>query len=170
MGKITQFYQNNLPNDSGDRYFDILNWDDEKLEYNHNYIQWLFPLREQSNSVPNSPVLDEDDIAAFHNNQELQLKLRMAWVRMLAFYGVAFYENETEIIPLPAPNYHERIAHLVSHSHNYLRITRILKSLRILGLEAEAQLFFGVLKHIYRQQKQNIGSRTYAYWEQAVKN
>ncbi|MEB3189773.1 MAG: opioid growth factor receptor-related protein [Snowella sp.] len=168
MGRITQFYQETITNNSGDRYSDILAWDDEKLEYCHDYIQWLFPLTEPSRAVPNSPVLEAEDIAAFLENEELRAKLRNAFVRMLAFYGLAIQESIEGTQLIEAPNYQERITHLVCHSHNYLRITRILKSLRILGLEAEAQAFFKILQVIYQQEKANIGPYTYAYWLQAV--
>jgi hypothetical protein len=47
-------------------------------------------------------------------------------------------------------------------------MTRILTSLRLLGLEEYAQALFTCLDEIYQNYSQEIGDRTYCYWEDAV--
>jgi hypothetical protein len=53
--------------------------------------------------------------------------------------------------------------------HNHLRITRILRSLRILGLQKECDAFFAALQHVYNDPQISIGPRSMEFWERAVK-
>ena len=53
-------------------------------------------------------------------------------------------------------------------NHNYLRITRMLKCLTMLGLTAEARAFYRCLEQIYREKGDRIGSETFQYWTSAV--
>ena len=57
---------------------------------------------------------------------------------------------------------------LTQNNHNFLRITRILKSLRILGKNQEAQAFLVALKAVYAEEKDKIGRTTLHYWTRAV--
>lgn len=58
---------------------------------------------------------------------------------MLDFYGIKLLDKSGNVTR--APNWQERFQHLNESQHNYLRITRILKSLGELGYEAfKAQL------------------------------
>jgi Opioid growth factor receptor (OGFr) conserved region len=57
-------------------------------------------------------------------------------------------------------------------NHNHLRITRILKSLRLLGLEAEATAFFVCLADIYHVESgkdaPGISDETLTFWKAAA--
>ncbi|KAH7406793.1 opioid growth factor receptor conserved region-domain-containing protein [Phaeosphaeria sp. MPI-PUGE-AT-0046c] len=56
----------------------------------------------------------------------------------------------------------------VRFDHNHLRITRILRCLRILGLQTECEAFFKVLKDVFDDPSFNISERTMSYWTRAV--
>jgi hypothetical protein len=56
----------------------------------------------------------------------------------------------------------------VRFDHNHLRITRILRCLRILGLQKECDAFFAALKLVYDDPSIKIGERTLSYWTRAV--
>ena len=52
------------------------------------------------------------------------------------------------------------------HDHNYLRITRIIKSLRLLVSDDEADLFYeSLIKLIDETHKSKINLKTLSYWE-----
>jgi hypothetical protein len=53
--------------------------------------------------------------------------------------------------------------------HNHLRITRILRSLRVLGLQKECEAFFKALQDVYNDPRSRIGERSMMFWERAVK-
>lgn len=54
-----------------------------------------------------------------------------------------------------------------SFTHNHLRITRIIRSLRVLGLEAEATAFFEAVEDVYLTTGR-IGGRSFMYWTRAI--
>jgi hypothetical protein len=56
----------------------------------------------------------------------------------------------------------------VNFDHNHLRITRILRCLRILGLQKECDAFFAALKEVYEDPKIKISDRSMSYWTRAV--
>jgi hypothetical protein len=53
--------------------------------------------------------------------------------------------------------------------HNHLRITRILRSLRLLGLEQEAQAFLSALEILYMHSSVRISSDSMDFWRIAVR-
>ncbi len=57
---------------------------------------------------------------------------------------------------------------MTTANHNHLRITRILKSLILLGLKREAQEWFAALQRVYVANADIIGRTTYEYWRNAV--
>lgn len=168
---IVAFYLSQRPDSSGRMIEDIWAWDYQKLEYTHDYIQWLFPLKEKSRFNLNAPVLNDEVIQAFRTKENLRVRLRKSLKVMLRFYGLQCNEHGLSDIEITkSDEYQKRKSNWVEQkNHNYLRITRILTSLSILGLEHYAQAFFKCLSQIYTEESKNIGSETYAYWKSAVK-
>jgi hypothetical protein len=56
----------------------------------------------------------------------------------------------------------------VRFDHNHLRITRILRCLRVLGLQTECDAFFEALKCVFNDPAFNISQRSLSYWARAV--
>lgn len=56
----------------------------------------------------------------------------------------------------------------VRFDHNHLRITRILRCLRVLGLQTECDAFFAALKDVYNDPSVSISERTMEFWTRAV--
>jgi hypothetical protein len=162
--QLVHFYQG-IGNDSEGRHLkDIQQWDYEQLEYVHNYIQWLFPLPERSSYNVNAPILKSEDIQKFINSTELRQELLNNLDIMLGFYGFIRYSNKI----LPAANYQDRIQTWINYgNHNFLRISRILKSLKLLGLAKEADQFFQALEQIYPDNKTEIGN-SFQHWQDAI--
>uniref|UniRef100_A0A3Q2Z437 Opioid growth factor receptor like 1 n=1 Tax=Hippocampus comes TaxID=109280 RepID=A0A3Q2Z437_HIPCM len=106
--------------------------DYDKLEHNHTYIQWLFPLREQGLNFY-AHELTQDEIKEFQSTREAKRRFLAAYSLMLDFYGIKLLDKSGNVAR--SSKWQERFHHL-NESHNYLRITRILKSLGELGYEA----------------------------------
>ena len=67
------------------------------------------------------------------------------------------------------PNWHKMSRNwCVRMDHNHLRITRILRCLRVLGCQKECDAFFAALKHVYDDPAIQIGPRSMDYWTRAV--
>ncbi|KAM5135034.1 opioid growth factor receptor-like [Mantella aurantiaca] len=126
------------------------------LEENHNYIQWLFPLREVGRNSYATP-LHEQEIEMMKNDEDVKRRLREAYKFMLQFYGLQLLDENSGIVGR-AENWQKRYWNLDRHSHNNLRITRILKCLGDLGYEhyqgplikffLEETLCYGNLQHV----------------------
>ncbi len=169
-GVLLAFYQGQHPDSKGRMIEEIWSWDYEMLEEIHDYIQWLFPLIEQSRFNQNVPILDDEVIQAFRNNEQLRNRLVKSLKIMLDFYGLQCHEPSTANIEvIKSDKYWERKPKWVNLlNHNYLRLTRILTSLKILGLENYALALFRCLDQIYQEESQRIGRETYAYWKKVL--
>ncbi|KAM4032415.1 uncharacterized protein ACNLHF_019660 isoform 2-T2 [Anomaloglossus baeobatrachus] len=132
-----EFYQNKRcfePN--GLHIDDLLNdWKDNynTLERNHSYIQWLFPLREYGMNSYAKP-LTQDEIKIMKEDNDVKTRFLKAYKLMLQFYGITLFNEQTGELRRAA-NYEDRFKNLNYHSHNNLRITRILKCLGEMGYE-----------------------------------
>jgi len=167
VSKLIEFYSGRAPDHAGRFVHEIQQWPDERLEAVHDFIQWLFPLAEPSPVNPLAPVLDRETVQAFATQPELRETLRGSFIGMLRFYGL-------ELQPGPpavrlAANFEQRAANwLHPGNHNHLRITRILKSLALLGLREEAGAFLKCLESIYGSQPGRISAVTLRFWRQAI--
>lgn len=94
-GRLVSWYRNKARDDAGRFISEIMKWDHQKLEDTHDYIQWLFPLPEES-MVSNAPLVDANVFAAFHHSPELRSNLKKALVKMLDFYGFKFADDLDE--------------------------------------------------------------------------
>lgn len=101
------------------------------LEYVHTYIQWLFPLQEPGMNC-DARTLTKAEIEEFLNNATAKANLLTSYKLMLDFYGIELCDEETGDVKR-AWNWKDRFNNLNSHTHNNLRITRILKCLGTLG-------------------------------------
>jgi hypothetical protein len=115
-------------------------WDDE-----HDFIQWLLPLSEKSMSVPNSPVLRGAEADRIRQSSSAQLTIKAAADRLLSFL------NETQ-------------AWRSRFNHNHLRITRAIRSLRLLVSDADADLFRASVIEMLGDDFALINDKSRIYW------
>lgn len=164
---LVSFYRGLEPNNNGVTLDQILGWDDAHLESAHNYIQWLFPLATLSPPNPTAPILDGATIQAFCGDAPLKNQLLRSFRRMLLFYGLQMDEG-TKIITR-APNFNARAAvWLTPSNHNFLRITRMIRSMGHLGLSDYSKSFFHILQNIYGNEGQGIITpHTFGFWRES---
>lgn len=133
---------------SGRTIFDVLSFDDAALESTHDFIQWLFPLTEPSSAVPGAPVLSEAEATAIFDSVMAQCTLAAATDRMSAF----FRNNDHW---------------LKSADHNHLRITRMIRALRRLRGDGEAEAFKAMILTKVEITGAPISVRSRGYWQTA---
>ncbi len=132
----------------GRTHQDILNFSDEQLESVHNYIQWIFPIREMSENVMGSPYLEsEEEIETLRSDHQVQENMIKALVRMEDFYR----DNDFWLQP---------------NDHNHLRITRIIKSIKLLNSKDNASEFYKFILDRVSNYKP-VTDESLAYWKQA---
>jgi hypothetical protein len=162
---IVDFYLGKATDTSGRTLREIHEWDYNKLENIHDYIQWLFPLTEPSQYNLLAPVLDAEQIATFHTDPELQAQLLASFDMMLGFYG--FERNNLSITR--SNSWEERSRNwLRPGNHNHLRLSRILKSLSILGLKDYTHALFEALNAVSSEKSSVISDTTMGYWKRAL--
>jgi hypothetical protein len=154
MNRLISFYLNEVPDKEGRTLEEIWAMSDDELMEAHDVIQWLFPLSEPSKFHPASPVLTDKQIAAFHDDARLRENLFTSFCRFMKVFGLAYIDGDVRQMS------HKDI--WISLNHNWLRFTRILKSLTTLGLEEEAMALFKFLE-------KKIGNvPSMSYWRKAV--
>lgn len=169
MSDLVVFYSGNGGDHRPRTLEQILFWDDEKLEINHDYIQWLFPNVEPSRFNDEAPTLTDEDIQIFNRSEKLRANLRLSFERMLEFYGLEMVEKDGESIIETSEFFPEKMVNwLTPGNHNFLRITRIMKCLNILGLKNEAKIFQDFLRELYKEYEKIIGPTTFHFWCSAL--
>lgn len=165
---------------------EILAWDNQTLEREHNFIQWLFPeqgdhTRMGAGVNSRAYYLSPVEVEEFRRNREIQDRLLLSLKRMLAFYGLEYLEMRKKRGGKPGAaaaaaatsassggsgeeegraqtltvkvikreqDFEERMRNLASHTHNYLRISRIMTCLQDAGMHPYA---FGVATWLFSE-------------------
>jgi Opioid growth factor receptor (OGFr) conserved region len=141
----------------------------DDLERHHDYIQWLFPLPEPSGANASAPLLSQDDIAAFEREEPLRNTLLKSFQLMLQFYGLELAGAGTGIGVRRSSSFDDRSrVWVTSGNHNFLRISRILRSLSLLGHGKYASALLECLEGIYEERSRIIGTTTLEYWRRAI--
>ena len=145
---IVGFLEGKTPDHRGRTLTMVLAFSDERTEQTHDYIQWLFPLDEPSGSVPGAPVLSDLDIDKIKRSPAAQANLIKASEWFLQFLN----RNQRWI---------------ATHDHNQLRITRVIKSLRLLVGNKEADNFRKSIFDYLGENVDLIGEQAQSFWKSA---
>lgn len=163
--RVLHFYCDGGTDSSGRTLDDMIAMSDRELEFHHDIIQWMFPLHEASNFNPDCPLVDEKSAAKLRADPNAQTRMREVLDRFVSFLGFkrdesGHYESDRKL----AAN---RANWQTPHNHNLLRITRVIRSLRLFGLEAESQHFFDA---VYESASKSgcLNERTAGYWRLAL--
>ena len=167
---LLRFYRLEGTDARGRTLSEIWSWDADRLEGVHDYIQWLFPLPEASAFNPSAPLLTDATLEAFRADPQLPQRLLRSLTVMLHFYGLALEDADGG-----APRIARRAdfraksgGWLQPGDHNHLRLTRILTSLRLLGLEEHSRALHACLSAIAREHPTAVSATTLAYWRRAA--
>jgi hypothetical protein len=165
MSQLLEFYRGDGLDSEGRSLERILAFSDDQMEVYHDFIQWIFPMREASQFNPRAPVLQVEDIEAFHEEDMLRENLRRSYSRFLEFLGLCVDEHNSVV---PAADYARKQWRLTEPNHNWLRITRVLHSLRLLGLDDVARDFHAGLMKLVDEGRARVSPDTLAYWRDAA--
>jgi hypothetical protein len=142
---IVAFLRGVGPDSHGRLLNDIWAFSDAEIEHTHNFIQWLFPLAEASLSVLGSPTLTSDEIATLR----LSVAAKTSIAESADWY-TAFLSRKS----------HWK----AKYDHNHLRITRAIKSLRLLVSDDEANRFRAGVFALLGDDADLIGEKARSFW------
>jgi hypothetical protein len=152
------FYQLKLRNQDNESLEDIWSYDNTDYERGHNFIQWAFPSDEPSSVNPHAPLVDTKFRSVFLNSVNLRSRLRKSYHQFLKFIGV---NDRLVIVDECAFNLRVK-----RRNHNLQRITRVIRSLNILGLPDHAHAFLTFLM----KYQNHVNQTTLDYWSKAYHN
>lgn len=153
--EIISFMEGEGTDHKGRIYQDTLSWSDVDLEQCHDQVQWIFPLHEDSRMARVWPVITKETAKAGRDNEKVLANLRAAKDRFEKFLCIGENEDFTRQNLWCRPR-----------NHNLLRITRIIRSLRLFGLEEEAKSFYD--KATEAGNRCGIDDITRGYWLKAL--
>jgi hypothetical protein len=167
---IIRFYSGEGTDGSGRKIEEVWQWDDARLKAIHEYIQWLFPLRVKSQFNLEAPVLSEETIGVFRRSDFLRMRLMRSLLLLLDFYGLQLSEPANGNVQVKrAPDFTAKSRNwLTRGNHNHLRLTRVISSTKVLGLEACSFALFNCLAQIYEDYPESISPDTYRHWKSAA--
>ena len=141
----------------GRLYGETLSWSDVQLEDCHDQCQWIFPLHEDSHMARTWPVVNKEIVEEAKRNPAVLDNLRAAKDRFEVFLGVCNDDGNWKF---------KQDRWCRDGNHNLLRVTRIIRCLRLFGLEEEAQDFYK--KVLAVAERCGISNVTKAYWWRAA--
>ena len=147
---LVNFLNGTGPDHQGRYLRDIWDFDDKIIEQTHDFIQWMFPLTEKSMSVPGVLTLSAEDIEAIRTSEVARAHLERS-----ANWYLGFLRRNDHWIK--------------SYDHNHLRITRAIKSLRLLVSQETAEAFLNTIFDITGDGIKVVRQDAVRFWKSDLK-
>ncbi len=163
--RVINFFCRNGTDSTGRTLEEMIALSDRELEHHHDIIQWMFPLHEASNFNSDCPLIDTKSATMLRTDPVALQRMRDGLERFARFLG--FQRDETGHFVSDPTLAKNRANWQTPLNHNHLRITRIIRSLRLFGLETEARDFFNAV-HESASNSGCLSEQTEAYWRRAL--
>ena len=165
MSQIVDFLEGKGADNQGRYLSDIWSFPMLLLEGTHDFIQWMFPLDVPSHSNRLAPLLTQQDCLEIQQSEIAQQNLMKSLHCMCQFWGIDIKDNQFVAQQgLDRMNFNH--FWLRRTNHNQLRMTRVIKSLAMLGLPELAKQFQQGILNIAKDY--NINQETLAMWKTAL--
>jgi len=145
--RVILFLEGNGKDHAGRTIDFVLDQNDEWMEKTCDYIQWLFPLDDETRQAEFVPVLKNAEIDRIRESKLARENLIKAASRMRRFWGKGHWIKELD--------------------HNHLRITRTIKSLRLLVSDEEADKMKIWLSSVLGPNNKIINQKSIQFWREA---
>jgi hypothetical protein len=129
---------------------------DQEFEASHDFIQTMFPLMEKSMHHKDSPVLTDDDVKQLIASRSAVSEMALNLIRLGDFLGVSpgRYDEAKQAWWCNDGN------------HNLLRVTRVIRSIRLFGSEVVSKQFCNIVTDIAT--KRGVNETTKQFWWKAA--
>ena len=144
---ILAFLKNQESDFKNRRLVDIWSFEDREIEVTHDFIQLVFPLDEPSHSSFHEVYLQLADVQKIKRCQVAVKNIKQSACWFLSFLSRSKTWKS-------------------GYNHNQLRITRVIKCLRLLIGDKEADAFRNHVLELV-EDKDNLSEKTIRYWKDA---
>ena len=147
----------------------LYSMDDHDMEYDHDYVQWVFPNPHPSQQRPDTAQFEctEKEYQRFMADPIVMTRVEAAITKMLKFWGIT-YNRHTHLLVIHQKDSKLFCEKLIRTDHNQSRFTRLLTFLRCIHREAFAQslvyLFYDPWVPRYK-----INDRSWRIWHSAAR-
>ena len=157
------FFEGREPDDKKRMITEFPRYSTWHLELSHDYIQRIFPLQEKSR-FSNAPLITDAEVEEVKASKVAQENIRAVYRKMLWFWKINDESLHKWGFSAPVRLWNK------PNNHNCLRMTRVLKSLNLLGMENEYQDFSERLSYIIslRGKGVHINRETVQIWEENI--
>lgn len=146
--KLLSFLQDVGPDHRGRYLSDIWKFSDDEIERSHDFIQWVFPLDQPSGAQPDAPVLEAAEIDLIHKSGPATMNVERSTEWFLGFLSRSRPWRE-------------------GPDHNHLRITRMIRSNRLLLGELAADSARDRVMKLAGKSPEKISELTIDFWRRA---
>mmetsp|Transcript_51107 Transcript_51107/g.81710 ORF Transcript_51107/g.81710 Transcript_51107/m.81710 type:complete len:205 (+) Transcript_51107:1-615(+) len=149
---LYNFLRGEKPDDCEGRMLDdILRWDDRTMEAVHDYVQWIFPTDEASMFNGQAPLLSPELAAICRHDAQIQQNFDRILERFLSFLGLQMEEKKIT----KAKHFDTRRvdcwSSFMGMNHNWLRISRVLHCLGMVGKKEEQKALMRCLESMPKE-------------------
>lgn len=164
-GLAIEFLSDLQKDQTGRTHSCILQFSEDEIENNHDFIQWIFPTKEPSRFNQYAPIIDNAFQKLFAESIVAQQNFCKSCNIFLKFIGFNCTGKNGSINKIHgAQMFYNR------PTHNLLRITRALTSLNQIGNKECSQRLFEQIKEIYNSNSDKISSTSFTFWEATQNN
>lgn len=162
---ILCFYSGQASDNFGVALECALEWKDWEIATHLWTIPWMFPLTTQSSMNPEAPTPSPQDFQTLACEGCVRAGMRQAFLMMLRFYGFVWRDGRVT----KADSWRNGFAvWAVVRSHHDMLISRILRSLTLIGLKEEALQFLIALDVEVKQYRGEDAYQALWHWRSAV--
>jgi hypothetical protein len=163
--RLIAFYRDGGDDNRGRTLEDLWEYDYDRLEAEHDYIQWMFPSDEKSIFNPRAPPFPKHVQATFLESPEIRANVRKSFEIYAEFLGFVTIFGRLQ----RGPDFPSRAENWLrgSMNHNFLRCTRVLKCLWLCGETELARSFLAELEQLAKDGLMR-NKKTLEFWRDAL--
>jgi hypothetical protein len=158
---ILRFFLGERIHPNGKTIHEILNMSAPQMGPTGGIIQWLFPLTTPSTHVPSAPTLSPTEVVVFRTEPKLRELYLIGVNRFLERWGIAVHGSSGSI----EPDFNMKKKWMYPSYHAFMPITRILRSLKLLGFPDEFATLLKLLLLCNKRCGNRIDRTTLDIWE-----
>jgi len=148
--RVIKFLRKRIGDHRGRMLEQLQKYSNSELQSQHEWLEWLFPTCTPTPLSPNAVALTADDVKLIKREEDLQQAIRDNFKIFAKFLGIKVEWKDGKVSISDGPDLQDRADNFWD-THTWMvfaAIDHVAKSLKLLGLETEAQEFKAKTKEI----------------------